>query len=97
MLGAKTIARNFDSFLQLLTTQLQNQSPLDLLDTEQSTQQLVQFAQVEQQLNKNRLLFTLISAEQRPYVGGSRPLGLPRVAQPSQRPSPSHYPAQTVS
>ena len=44
------IASNFTEFLQLLTTQLKNQNPLDPLDTNQFTQQLVQFAQVEQQL-----------------------------------------------
>ena len=35
---------NFQTFLTLLTTQLQNQNPLDPLDTNQFTQQLVQFA-----------------------------------------------------
>jgi flagellar basal-body rod modification protein FlgD len=34
----------------LLTTQLQNQNPLDPMGTNQFTQQLVQFAQVEQQM-----------------------------------------------
>ena len=38
------IADNFQTFLTLLTTQLQNQNPLDPLDTNQFTQQLVQFA-----------------------------------------------------
>ena len=41
-----TIAGNFTTFLQLLTTQLKNQNPLDPLDTNQFTQQLTQFAQV---------------------------------------------------
>jgi flagellar basal-body rod modification protein FlgD len=31
------LAGNFDTFLQLLTTQLQNQNPLDPLDTNQFT------------------------------------------------------------
>src|SRR5215468_12383189 len=57
------IAGNFNQFLQLLTTQLQNQNPLDPLDTNQFTQQLVQFAQVEQQMNMNTSLSTLISLE----------------------------------
>ena len=43
-----TLAKNFSQFLALLTTQLKNQNPLDPLDTNQFTQQLVQFAQVEQ-------------------------------------------------
>ena len=47
------IASNFTTFLQLLTTQLKNQNPLDPLDTNQFTQQLVQFAQVEQQMKSN--------------------------------------------
>lgn len=53
------IAGNFQQFLTLLTTQLQNQSPLDPLDTNQFTQQLVQFASVEQQLKTNATLTTL--------------------------------------
>jgi flagellar basal-body rod modification protein FlgD len=52
----KTIAQNFDAFLGLLTTQLKNQSPLDPLDANQFTQQLVQFSSVEQQLKTNDLL-----------------------------------------
>src|SRR5437868_5678492 len=70
--GAKTassgvnpgIASNFTAFLQLLTTQLKNQNPLDALDTNQFTQQLVQFAQVEQQLKSNDQLTTLVSLQQ---------------------------------
>lgn len=58
------IASNFTTFLQLLTTQLQNQNPLDPLDTNQFTQQLVQFAQVEQQMKSNSLLQTLVAAQQ---------------------------------
>jgi flagellar basal-body rod modification protein FlgD len=58
------IASNFTTFLQLLTTQLQNQDPLDPLDTNQFTQQLVEFAQVEQQMKSNDQLNTLISIEQ---------------------------------
>ena len=59
-----TIAGNFTTFLQLLTTQLQNQNPLDPLDTNQFTQQLVEFAQVEQQLKSNDELSTLVSLQQ---------------------------------
>jgi flagellar basal-body rod modification protein FlgD len=57
------IANNFQQFLQLLTTQLQNQNPLEPLDTNQFTQQLVQFAQVEQQLRSNDQLETLVSLQ----------------------------------
>ncbi len=55
------IAGNFDQFLSLLTTQLKNQNPLEPLDTNQFTQQLVQFAQVEQQLKQNETLTSLLS------------------------------------
>jgi flagellar basal-body rod modification protein FlgD len=58
------IAGNFNSFLTLLTTQLQNQNPLDPLDTNQFTQQLVEFASVEQQMNMNTQLQTLVSLQQ---------------------------------
>lgn len=58
------IADNFQTFLTLLTTQLQNQNPLDPLDTNQFTQQLVQFAGVEQQLKSNDQLATLVSLQQ---------------------------------
>lgn len=61
--SATGIADNFQSFLTLLTTQLQNQNPLDPLDTNQFTQQLVQFAQVEQQLKSNSQLEALVNIE----------------------------------
>ncbi len=57
-----TIAGNFDTFLQLLTTQLKNQNPLDPLDTNQFTQQLVEFSGVEQQLKTNDFLSSLVTA-----------------------------------
>ena len=57
------IADNFQTFLTLLTTQLQNQNPLDPLDTNQFTQQLVQFAGVEQQLKSNDQLKSLVALE----------------------------------
>src|SRR6201985_2882984 len=62
--ASQTIAGNFQTFLTLLTTQLQNQNPLDPLDTNQFTQQLVEFASVEQQLNTNSSLQTLVSLQQ---------------------------------
>ena len=63
-LASQQIAGNFQSFLTLLTTQLQNQNPLDPLDTNQFTQQLVQFAGVEQQLKTNDQLTSLVSLQQ---------------------------------
>ena len=59
-----TIADNFDTFLSILTTQLKNQNPLDPLDTNQFTSQLVQFTGVEQQLKTNEFLQALMLANQ---------------------------------
>jgi flagellar basal-body rod modification protein FlgD len=59
-----TIAENFDTFLQILTTQLRNQNPLDPLDTNQFTQQLVQFTGVEQMLKTNEFLEAMMTASQ---------------------------------
>lgn len=60
----KTIADNFDTFLQLLITQLKNQNPLEPLDTNQFTQQLVQFTSVEQQLKTNEFLEAMMQSAQ---------------------------------
>ncbi len=56
-----TIAGDFDTFLKILTTQLQNQNPLEPLDTNQFTQQLVQFSSVEQEIKTNKNLEQLIA------------------------------------
>ena len=61
--AGSTLAGNFQTFLTLLTTQLQNQNPLDPLDTNQFTAQLVQFAGVEQQLKSNDQLKSLVDIE----------------------------------
>ncbi|MGC5777746.1 flagellar hook assembly protein FlgD [Methylobacterium sp. NFXW15] len=60
--SAAGIANNFSQFLTLLTTQLKNQNPLDPMDTNQFTQQLVQFAGVEQQLKSNDRLDSILAA-----------------------------------
>ena len=57
---AKTLGSDLNRFLTLLVTQLQNQDPLDPLDTNEFTAQLVQFAGVEQQIQNNANLETLI-------------------------------------
>src|SRR6201993_5573994 len=63
-LANQQIAGNFQQFLTLLTTQLENQNPLSPLDTNQFTQQLVEFAGVQEQLNTNDSLSTLVSLQQ---------------------------------
>src|SRR3954453_18510632 len=61
-IDSSTIAGNFQTFLTLLTTQLKNQNPLGPLDTNRVTQQLAQFAGVEEQLKTNDELSPLIAA-----------------------------------
>ena len=53
---------DFDMFLKLLTTQMQNQDPLDPMDTAQYTQQLVQYSQVEQSIEQTGTLKSLLAA-----------------------------------
>jgi flagellar basal-body rod modification protein FlgD len=60
----KQLSGNFSTFLTLLTTQLQNQDPLSPMDSNQFTQQLVQYSQVEQQISSNENLKTLIAQSQ---------------------------------
>lgn len=62
--ATKELSSNFDTFLKLLTTQLQNQDPLSPMDSNQFTQQLVEFSQVEQQIDTNDNLQSLISIAQ---------------------------------
>ncbi len=59
-----SLGSNLNDFLKLLMTQLQNQDPTQPLDTSQFTSQLVQFASVEQQVNANTNLTTLIQLQQ---------------------------------
>ena len=53
------LASNYNTFLTLLTSQLQNQDPLAPMDSTAFTQQLVQFSQVEQQIKTNEELSSL--------------------------------------
>lgn len=57
---SQSIADNFETFLTLLTTQLRHQNPLDPLDTNEFTSQLVQFTEVEQAVKANKNLETLM-------------------------------------
>ncbi len=57
------LAEDFQQFLTLLTTQLQNQDPLSPMDSTEFTNQLVQFTQVEQQINTNQKLDNLVSMQ----------------------------------
>lgn len=61
--GGVDLANTFDNFLILLTTQLQNQDPLSPLDTNDFTQQLVEFTNVEQAIKTNGKLDQLIAMQ----------------------------------
>lgn len=65
------LADNFDNFLKLLTTQLQNQDPTAPMDADQFTQQLVQFSGVEQQIKSNDTLTELASLLKADQLGQS--------------------------
>ena len=58
-----SLAKNFDTFLTLLTTQLKNQDPTSPMDSKEFTTQLVQFSQVEQSINQNKNLEKLINLQ----------------------------------
>ncbi len=58
--SAASLADDFTTFLTLLTTQLQNQDPLDPLDSNEFTNQLVNFTGVEQQIQTNSNLESLL-------------------------------------
>jgi flagellar basal-body rod modification protein FlgD len=60
--SAAALADNFDTFLTILTAQIQNQDPLEPMDSSKFTEQLVQFSGVEQQIKVNTQLETLIKA-----------------------------------
>jgi len=58
------LASDFNNFLNLLTIQLQNQDPLEPLDTNQFTEQIVQMTEVEQTVSMNERLGALIDAQE---------------------------------
>lgn len=69
--SAQTLAGNFDTFLQLLTTQLKQQDPLQPMDATQFTSQLVQFATVEQAIQTNSHLESLSEAAKANEASGA--------------------------
>ena len=58
------IQEELNRFLILLVTQLKNQDPLDPMDANEFTSQLVSFANVEQQIHQNANLEELIKLQQ---------------------------------
>jgi flagellar basal-body rod modification protein FlgD len=59
-----SLSNNFNDFLQMLMTQLQNQDPTSPMDTNEFTSELVAFSGVEQQINTNQSLTQLIQLTQ---------------------------------
>jgi flagellar basal-body rod modification protein FlgD len=59
-----SLTDNFQTFLTMLLTQLQNQDPTSPMDSSQFTTELVQFAGVEQQISTNSNLTQLIQLTQ---------------------------------
>ncbi len=60
--GQGNLATSYQTFLTLLTTQLQNQDPTSPMDPNAFTTELVQMTGVQQQLLSNQLLQQLVSA-----------------------------------
>ncbi len=59
--ASTSLLADYNLFLQLLTTQLTNQDPLDPMDTSDYTQQLVQYSQVEQSIQQNSTLDDILT------------------------------------
>lgn len=59
--ASQTLSADMNTFLTLLTTQLKYQDPLDPMDTAEFTNQLVQYSSVEQAIQTNSKLDTLLS------------------------------------
>jgi flagellar basal-body rod modification protein FlgD len=61
--GQAKLADDFDTFLNLLVTQLQNQDPLEPMKSEEFTNQLVQFSSVEQAIATNEKLDQMLQGQ----------------------------------
>lgn len=55
------LIQTYDTFLKLLTTQLRVQNPMDPMDAEKFTEQLVQYSSVEQQMKTNDSLNSMLA------------------------------------
>ncbi|MBA4456448.1 hypothetical protein FHK99_09055, partial [Cylindrospermopsis raciborskii CS-506_B] len=83
--SSNRLSADLNTFLRLLTTQLQNQDPTQPMDANQLTQQLVQFSTVEQQMNTNTTLQSLLSLQQAGQLGQAAALVGRRVTVESER------------
>jgi flagellar basal-body rod modification protein FlgD len=71
--SGKKLAKDFGDFMILLTTQLQNQDPLEPLNSNEFTAQLVRFTNVEQAISQNKKLDQLVALLQ--ASGGATAVG----------------------
>ncbi|MFC3578688.1 flagellar hook assembly protein FlgD [Sphingomonas hylomeconis] len=85
-------------FLKLLTTQMQNQDPLDPMDTSAYTQQLVQFSQVEQSIQQSQSLKDILTTlktrdltDAASLIGRSASLDTPVAGLRDGAPASWHY------
>ncbi|MBU8546416.1 MULTISPECIES: flagellar hook assembly protein FlgD [Roseomonadaceae] len=83
--SASRFSGDLDTFLKLLTTQLQNQDPTSPMDADKLTEQLVQFSTVEQQINTNSTLQQLLALQQASQLGEAAALVGRRVAVETDR------------
>jgi flagellar basal-body rod modification protein FlgD len=58
------LVSDYSDFLTLLTAQLQNQNPLEPMDSKEFTNQLTQFSSVEQSIQSNNLLEQMIASSE---------------------------------
>lgn len=68
-ISGQKLADDMDHFMNLLVTQLKNQDPLEPMDPNEFTGQLVQFASVEQQIQGNKNLEDLLELQKDSQVG----------------------------
>jgi flagellar basal-body rod modification protein FlgD len=76
---------NFNDFLNMLMTQLQNQDPSSPMDTDTFTSELVQFSSVEQQIQTNTSLTNLLTQGSE-VIQGSSMIGQQVTVQSTQIP-----------
>lgn len=73
--AGQTLSGDFDSFIQLLTTQVTNQDPLEPIDSTQFVEQLATFSALEQQVATNAHLEAITGLIQG-SIGGEAAQGL---------------------
>lgn len=72
--AARSLGGDMQTFLKLLTTQLRNQDPTQPMDPNQLTQQLAQFAGVEQQIATNQHMESLLALQRTSALVAATPM-----------------------